>query len=94
MSRERSLSRVLGLQELEKRQKEVCRLDRVFALDDLEEARGFLDERGLLTLTPFAPCQACLAPATRSPPAPGNPASANGPRPAGGGAGRWRKAPE
>ncbi len=71
MSRERSLRQVPGLQELEKRWKEVCRLDPVFALHDLEEARRFLDERGLLTLTPCCSLPSLFGACHEEPASPG-----------------------
>jgi predicted transcriptional regulator len=43
---------MLVLEELQKRRVEVCRLDPTFALEEFEEAERFVDDRGLLTLTP------------------------------------------
>jgi hypothetical protein len=42
---------VLSLRELENRRTEICRLDPLFALDEFEDAKAFLEDRGLLTLT-------------------------------------------
>ena len=36
---------------MEKRRAKVCRLDPTLALEEFEEAQGFLEDRGLLTLT-------------------------------------------
>jgi hypothetical protein len=64
---------VLDLQALEKRRVEVCRLDPMFALREFEEAREFLEDRALLTLTPCCSLPSLFGACHEEPASPGRP---------------------
>jgi predicted transcriptional regulator len=64
---------VLGLSELEKRRAKVCRLDPTFALEEFEEAQGFLEDRGLLTLTACCSLPSLFGACHEEPASPGRP---------------------
>jgi hypothetical protein len=71
---------VLAMRELEKRRVEECRLDPTFALAEFEEAERFLEDRGLLTLTPCCSLPSLFGACHEETASPGKP-----------GFGRWPK---
>lgn len=61
------------LAELERRRIEACRLDPAFALDEFEEAKDFLADRGLLTLTACCSLPSLFGACHEEPASPGKP---------------------
>ena len=66
--------------DLEARRTEACRLDPALALDRLDEAVTFLDERGLLTLTPCCSLPSLFGACHEEPHSPGKPGYGQYPR--------------
>ncbi|HEY5579209.1 MAG TPA: hypothetical protein VIL12_05935, partial [Acidimicrobiia bacterium] len=71
---------MLELSELEERRKQLCRLDPVFALQEIEDAEGFLRDRGLLTLTPCCSLPSLFGACHEEPARPGKPGFGQWPR--------------
>lgn len=64
------MSRVI---DLERRRVEACRLDAAFALDEFDDAVAFVEDRGILTLTPCCSLPSLFGACHEEPHSPGKP---------------------